>query len=169
MYLSTNLVGAGQLALNVPLTMRRRRLYFGIVWSGWNEWDAEANLELARGADIVQFHAKWGTTFESMQASSSWSDQSNFRTGTSGLPSYSVRTYDTKSTPNWGQDDSGPDAITWSTIHRPNLSDIGFAVTMFPLQWVGEIDTVRFFFTRSLQTSVLGVPGVEVYLGCLSD
>lgn len=160
----------GALELPVPVSLQKRRIYFGIVWTGWNDWMAEGVLELSRGGDVVPLKGRWGTTYDAFDLPNSWQASNGYRSSCGGLPPYSVRTFDPKSNPNFGQDSSGTDAMTWTTMHLTSISqNVGYAVTMFPLNYQMELDTIRFYFSRVSQTTSLGPQTVEVFLGCLSD
>jgi hypothetical protein len=59
------------------------------------------------------------------------------------------------------------DSIRIRSLNRPNGIDPEMAdVVMHPMTFVGNIDTVRFAFTRRAVTAVDAQPTVEVYLGC---
>jgi hypothetical protein len=59
------------------------------------------------------------------------------------------------------------DSIRIQSLNRPNGINAEMAdVVMHPMTFVGNIEAVRFAFTRRTVTATDAQPTVEVYLGC---
>jgi len=171
---SVDLVGLGALNLAVPRGYRRRQIYAAIVWQGFTDWLAEGTLEMVSGGSALEtFQSRWGTQYDGSSGSSqsTWNAAdtgTGWRAATSGWPMFAVATYPPANYPNGIP--SLPvvaDSIRIRSLNRPNGIDPEMAdVVMHPMTFVGNIDTVRFSFTRRAVTAVEAQPTVEVYLGC---
>jgi hypothetical protein len=171
---SVDLVGLGPLNLAVPRGYRRRQIYAAVVWQGWQDWLVEGSLEMVSGGSALEtFRTRWGTTYDGLSGSSqtTWGAADNgsgWRMSTSGWPMFSVATYLPANYPNGIPSlPAAPDAIRFQTLNRPNGTTPEMAdVVMHPMTFIGNIETVRFQFTRRTVTTVESSPTVEVYLGC---
>lgn len=166
---SVDLVGLGPLNLAVPRGYKRRHIYAAVVWQGFLDWVSEGSLEMvAGGSSLETFRQRWGTTVESAGGSSMPTWQSSdtgtgWRLGTPGWPAFFVSNYAPANYPNGVSMPAASDAITWSNQYAATGM---YQVVMHPMTFVGNIDTVRFQFTRRNVIDVEAAPTVEVYLGC---
>lgn len=169
---SASFTTIGPLRIPVPSELARRRVYFGIIWSGFIDWNAEGELAFVdNGSEVVKLRQRWGTTYSSGASSTGWGGNSqSWRTVTSGFPSYSVESFDPALNPNWGANTASGDAMTVSSIQRPTgaIPNVGYRLTMFPFEFIGPLDEIRFEFKAYTPTTVETTPTMEVFLGCKS-
>lgn len=169
---SAALTSIGPLRVSVPRELARRRVYFGIIWSGFIDWNADAELTFVdSGSEVVRLRQRWGTSYAAGASSTGWGGVSqSWRTVTSGFPSYSVEAFDPALNPNWGANTASGDAMTVSSIQRPSgaIPNVGYRLTMFPFEFIGPLEEIRFEFKGYTPTTVETTPTMEVFLGCKS-
>ena len=170
---ATQLEIIGPLKLNTSRELWRRRLYFGIIWTGFIDWEAEAEITLHDGGAVVQtLRSHWGTIFRDSGASvSGWGGLSrSWRTITPGFPSYSVETWSPPDVlPNWGPTAACVDSSTQYGVQQPDgVSVEANKITMFPFEFVGPVEEVRFEFKNYEVNTIEATAQIEVFLACKS-
>lgn len=170
---SASLTTIGPLRLKVARELARRRIYFGIIWSGFTDWNAEGELTLVEGSSpVCVMRQRWGNNYSYGASSSGWGGSSQtWRASTGGLPAYSVEAYDPGLNPNWGLNPASADALTIASVQRPSgtTPNVGYRLTMFPWEFIGPLDEIRFEFeTYPALTTTDSLPSVEVFIGCKS-
>lgn len=170
---STSLTTIGPLKVPVPRELRRRKLYFGIIWTGFSNWVAEAEITFHDGADISErLRQRWGTVFGSSGASSNtWGGASqSWRTITTGFPAYSVDEWNPPANlPNWGKNPACADALTVYGVQQADgVTPQAARLTMFPWEFIGPVEELRFNFLSYTSTTTESTPTIEVFLGMKS-
>lgn len=170
---STSMLTIGPLKLLVPQDMRRRRVYVGVLWQGFIDWTAEAELSFYRGGSPVEsMKQRWGTQFPASGASSvGWGlGSQGWRMSVAGFPAFDVTTWTPPGNyPNGIPMGGDGDAITVQGVQRPDGVNLESArMVMYPMDYVGDLDEIRFQWTAYTPTTTDSSPTVEVYLGCKS-
>lgn len=170
---SASLSTIGPMRIKVARELARRRIYFGIIWSGFKDWSADGELSLVEGSSsVITMRQRWGNAYQYGASSTTWGGSSQgWRTATGGFPSYSMETYDPGLNPNWGANGASGDAITISSVQRPSgaVPNVGYRLTMFPWEFIGPLDEIRFEFKGyPPPTTVDSLSSVEVFLACKS-
>ncbi len=163
----------GPLVLKVPREQRRRLVYFGIIWSGINDWQAEAEMTFHDGSDVpIRLAQKWGTQWVTNGASSTWQGTGQtWRSTMPGFPAYSVDEWGPPANlPNWGHQSAGADAMTIYGVQKPDGTNLqAYRCTMFPWEFIGPLEEIRIqFLNYGPITGFEADPTIEVYLGCKS-
>ncbi len=169
----TTLPLIGPLRLPVPRELRRRHVYFGIVWMGFSDFDARADMNFLDGADtVLRLHQRWSTQFTTNGASSAgWGGSGQtWRSTTPGFPSYSVDQWGPPGNqPNWGQQSGASDIMTVQGVQRPDGVNLeAYRLTMFPFEFLGPLEEIQIQFRGFTPGTFEADPTIEVYLGCKS-
>lgn len=162
----------GPLRMSVARDLTQRRLYCGVVWRQTQTFaalmSARARITLWDGsAQVFSMGQNWGFQLGN-STSSSWGNSDGPLGTTSGWPDSCVEWFDFKSYIAGTETRGGANAIKINGCGTDPNGTIAYSMTMFPYDFVGNIDEMRFEF---IQTSIIYDPDsfVEVYIGCNSS
>lgn len=170
---STGLSTIGPLRVPVPRELWRRRVYFGIIWSGFSDWVAEGELTFWDGGAVQErLRSRWGTVFGASGASSvTWGTGSQtWRASSPGFPSSVVQTWQPPAAlPNQSAEVGCLDSLTLYGVQRPDgVNAEASRMTLYPWEHIGPMEEIRFEFQLYTPTTLEVAPTVEVFLGVKS-
>lgn len=168
--------GLGPLSLSVPTSFRNRKIYCGVYFRALQQFGCDLELGLYMAGQPKEVLSDFrGYVFTPSTSVDSWSNSSASLGTKTGFPVSVIEEFDPRNFPSgtFGSYHSDSIRTQGTAINSTTGLYDGYAITMTPHEFVGQIDEVRFQFKNT--SNMLPITGwtttafVEVYLGCKSS
>lgn len=163
-------VGLGPLRMSLARELTKRRLYCGVIWKGFTSlMSARAKITLLDGsASVFSMNQTWGFEIGNSTADS-WGNSSGPLGATSGWPDSTVEWFGFNSYLGGTDNRGGQNAIKINGCsYDLSLGSMAYSCTMFPFEFNGTADEMRFEWTYTASLIQTAESFVEVYIGCNS-